>query len=193
MSELKPPEINYLAKDYASFRQLLLDGRDQRIDLAVIIDIHQELGIGAVDLFGGLGEHETQPTGAGQCADMRDTLHTQQVRLHRFGRLQRIVDIGSLGQPEIDHELGAGGVWEETLVDVAEAPQGGGEGRVVERTDGAGLLNGPSEQKKFFGQCCLAGIRMADNAEGAPPVDFFLVKFLLFHYQKVYSFIRLLL
>ena len=41
---------------------------------------------------------------------------------------------------------------------------------------GPGLLNGAPEQQNFFREGGFPGIRVADDAEGPPPVDFFLIK-----------------
>ena len=39
--------------------------------------------------------------------------------------------------------------------------------------DGAGELNGATEQQQFLGQGGLAGIRMRDDRKGAPAVELF--------------------
>ncbi|HSM75524.1 MAG TPA: hypothetical protein VK852_12840 [Desulfobacterales bacterium] len=43
--------------------------------------------------------------------------------------------------------------------------------------DGAGQLDGAAEKEQFFGQGGLAGVGVADDAEGAPPQDLFLLSF----------------
>jgi hypothetical protein len=43
------------------------------------------------------------------------------------------------------------------------------------RLDRAGQLDRPTEKQQFFGQGCLAGVRVTNDAEGAPAIDFFTV------------------
>ena len=38
--------------------------------------------------------------------------------------------------------------------------------------DHAGLVDGPAVEQEFFGQSCFACVRVGDDGEGAPAVDF---------------------
>ena len=103
-------------------RELILDLRAKVFDAAVIANVNNQLCIGAIQLFRGVGQQKTKATLTDHRGHVGNFLELTEVIFNFLHPCDSFVDVGSLRQPDVQHKLRARRRRKEALVDERKSP-----------------------------------------------------------------------